>query len=181
MKTVNKFVLSCLILLFAFKGFSQNQDTITNPNEDIRVNKEFDENGNLIRYDSTYVYTWSSDSTMNFKHEKIMEMRKKMEEHMQKFFKNDSLIHRDFKHPFFDDTFFKDDFFEHDFFNNEFFKQMEKMMEGERFFRKEHNMKMHHDLDSLHKEFMKERKEYFRKRDSILRKHKRTQSNTVDI
>ncbi|MCB4234259.1 hypothetical protein LDL59_01710 [Kaistella anthropi] len=30
------------------------------PIEDIKVNKEYDENGNLIRYDSTYTYYYSN-------------------------------------------------------------------------------------------------------------------------
>lgn len=34
------------------------------PKEDIKVNKKFDEQGNLIQYDSTYTYNWSSDTTL---------------------------------------------------------------------------------------------------------------------
>ncbi len=30
------------------------------PKEDIKVNKEYDENGYLIRYDSTYTYYYSN-------------------------------------------------------------------------------------------------------------------------
>ena len=37
-----------------------------NPDEQIIINKEYDENGNLIQYDSTYIHHWSSDSTFNF-------------------------------------------------------------------------------------------------------------------
>ncbi len=36
------------------------------PQEKSIVNKEYDENGNLIQYDSTFVWQWNSDSTMNF-------------------------------------------------------------------------------------------------------------------
>ncbi len=36
------------------------------PDEQITVNKKYDENGNLVQYDSTYVHQWSSDSTLNF-------------------------------------------------------------------------------------------------------------------
>lgn len=43
---------------------AQNKDINKNqPKEDIKVNREFDEQGNLIRFDSTYTYNWSSDST----------------------------------------------------------------------------------------------------------------------
>lgn len=34
------------------------------PKEDIKVNKEYDEQGNLIRFDSIYTYNWSSDTTL---------------------------------------------------------------------------------------------------------------------
>jgi len=34
------------------------------PKEDIRVNREYDENGNLIKFDSIYSYNWSGDTTL---------------------------------------------------------------------------------------------------------------------
>lgn len=34
------------------------------PKEDIRVNREYDEKGNLIKFDSIYSYSYSSDSTL---------------------------------------------------------------------------------------------------------------------
>lgn len=40
------------------------------PQEKSTVKKEFDENGNLIQYDSTYVWQWNSDSTINFQMDK---------------------------------------------------------------------------------------------------------------
>ncbi|MGE5449325.1 MAG: hypothetical protein ACM3PR_13265, partial [Bacteroidales bacterium] len=36
----------------------------TKPKEDIRVNREYDEKGNLIKFDSVYSYSYSSDSTL---------------------------------------------------------------------------------------------------------------------
>lgn len=44
--------------------YSQNQQP-DDTDEKIIVNKEYDENGNLIKYDSTYIHQWSSDSTIN--------------------------------------------------------------------------------------------------------------------
>ena len=40
----------------------ENQDSLYNhiPQEKITVNKEYDKDGNLIRYDSTYSYSYSS-------------------------------------------------------------------------------------------------------------------------
>jgi hypothetical protein len=34
------------------------------PKEDIHVNREYDENGNLIKFDSAYSYSWLGDTTM---------------------------------------------------------------------------------------------------------------------
>ena len=34
------------------------------PQEKVTVNKEFDENGNMVRFDSTYVFSWSGDSLL---------------------------------------------------------------------------------------------------------------------
>ncbi len=54
-----------LLVLSANGLWAQKVDKLPkNPDEKITVNKEFDENGNLIGYDSTYVHTWSSDSSM---------------------------------------------------------------------------------------------------------------------
>ncbi len=63
-----KIVITVLILFSFFVGFSQqnakerHQDKTNQPQTDIKVNKEFDEKGNLIRYDSTYTYFYSSDN-----------------------------------------------------------------------------------------------------------------------
>ncbi len=38
---------------------------LNSPQEKVTVNKKFDENGNMTSFDSTYVYSWSSDSTLN--------------------------------------------------------------------------------------------------------------------
>ncbi len=46
--------------------FAQDLSDKNNPDEQIIVNKEYDENGNLTQYDSTYVQQWSSDSTIVF-------------------------------------------------------------------------------------------------------------------
>ncbi len=56
-----------LTSIFLFAGatfiFAQQADTTwNNPDEKITVNKEYDENGNLIRFDSTYVFEWHGDS-----------------------------------------------------------------------------------------------------------------------
>jgi len=188
MKTTNQIVFLICLLTIPFFSNSQN----------ISVQREYDKNGNLIRYDSTYVYSWSSDSTHHFfpdsaflKFSDIHEMRERMQEQMQHLFNRDSSVNKSFHHPFFSDEFFDKDFFDpqfnrRNFFNQdssrrEFFKNLEEMMEGHHFFRQEENKEMHKNLDSLHNEFMKERKEYFRKRDSIYRNHQKKKSDKIDI
>lgn len=45
---------------------AQDHKKNQSPDEQIIVNKQFDENGNMIGYDSTYIHQWSSDSTFQF-------------------------------------------------------------------------------------------------------------------
>lgn len=105
-----------LMMLF-FYSCMQAQEPTKNQNANepkvhIDVNKEFDEQGNVTRYDSTYVWTWSSDGN-------IQQMPDSMLQQMMKewnmpgfdmfandpFFNlNDSLMMNPFGNmPFFDD------------------------------------------------------------------------------
>lgn len=56
-----------LALLFGFQlqmtAQKSKSDEVA-PKEDIRVNREYDENGNLIKFDSIYSYSWSGDTTL---------------------------------------------------------------------------------------------------------------------
>ncbi|PKQ66092.1 hypothetical protein BZG01_12075 [Labilibaculum manganireducens] len=193
-----KYVFFVLILLFSLSGFPQNNNKKTKPNEDIKVNKEFDKDGNLIRYDSTYVYTWSSDSCQQITPDSafhnfsdIHEMRKKMQEQLEHFLNQDSSGNNQFHHPFFNEDFFNDDFFDPQSFNNDFFsrdsshndilQKMEKIMEEHMYFSKGHNEKMDRNLDSLHNDFMKKQKRYFQQRDSIYWKHRNDKSKSIDL
>jgi len=56
-----------LALIFGFQWTMTAQKSKLNPTapkEDIRVNREYDENGNLIKFDSLYSYSWSGDSLL---------------------------------------------------------------------------------------------------------------------
>jgi hypothetical protein len=57
-----------LVLLVLTAGFlsTNAQQKKTQPEEKSIVNKEFDEDGNLIKYDSTFVRSWSGDSAFQF-------------------------------------------------------------------------------------------------------------------
>ncbi len=74
------------------------------PDEQIIVNKKYDESGNLIEFDSTYVKQWSSDSAFHFgfKSDSILQQWNfRGIEHFFNDFLNDSAFgHRlDPKHP----------------------------------------------------------------------------------
>ncbi|WP_282125209.1 hypothetical protein [Marinifilum flexuosum] len=203
MKNINKILFSIGILLLTFTAFGQNTESKNLPKKDLKVNKEYDEDGNLIRYDSSYVYSWSSDSTKQFFNDSAffnqMDMNrvhKRMQEQLSRFFGSDSMRQKNNKHPFFSDDFFKDDFFGNDFFDskmfrrnfhqadssrNDFFKELEEMMKNRRQFRQEHNSKMQRELDSLRNDFLEQRREYYQKRDSIYRKHNGMHNKTIDL
>lgn len=56
-----------LALLFGFQlqmTAQKSESDEVAPKEDIRVNREYDENGNLIKFDSIYSYSWSGDTTL---------------------------------------------------------------------------------------------------------------------
>lgn len=64
---MKRVVIYLAILIFtAVQVEAQEQKRNQNPDEQITVNKKYDENGNLIQFDSTYVRRWSSDTTMQF-------------------------------------------------------------------------------------------------------------------
>ncbi|TNJ42440.1 hypothetical protein KFZ70_14800 [Tamlana fucoidanivorans] len=102
MKTLKYMPLFCLLLFFNCSG--QNKDSKAkngnSPDENISVNKEYDEHGNLIKYDSIYSYSYSS----NGKTPDSLKLK------FQKHFNS---------HSFFNDAFF-DDFFQKDSISNHF-------------------------------------------------------------
>jgi len=82
-------------------------DTSYRPQVDVRVNKKYDEKGNLIQYDSTYSYYYTSpptsknsirsDSVFNiFKIPLRNDYRGLLDDNMNSIFFNDSLFKYDF-------------------------------------------------------------------------------------
>lgn len=60
------FLLIVVSLLLTMGTKAQKTDQKQNlPQEKSTVKKEFDDKGNLIRFDSTYTYTWSGDTALN--------------------------------------------------------------------------------------------------------------------
>ncbi len=88
------------------------------PKENVKVTKEFDENGNLIRYDSVYTYFYSNTKTA----QNPEEIMKYLEEIEQRFkFPGQSIFDQFFN----DDEFFFKNFYS-DFYNKEIIKDFQK-------------------------------------------------------
>ena len=106
-----------LVLLVLTAGFlsANAQQKQTKPEEKSIVNKEYDENGNLITYDSTLVWSWSGDSAFQFEFPMNDFFTGKDFPGFGEMF-SDSVFAKHFNHPFFD---FKQ------FDNDEFFGQFE--------------------------------------------------------
>jgi hypothetical protein len=88
------------------KDSNQQRDSANNPKVSVRVNRKYDSKGNLIRFDSTYSFRYSSrgnDSSMtsldtifrNFKSDFPFEWKTGFEN----FFMTDSLARYDFLNP----------------------------------------------------------------------------------
>lgn len=108
----------CLCLVGFFDTALGQQDSI-NPNIDIRVNKEYDENGNIISYDSVYSYSYSSadDAFLSlFNDSMLLDFS---------FFPDnpDFFFHHPMEHFKSVDSMYFDSIFFHDFFGDGFFFQ----------------------------------------------------------
>ncbi|HZL08440.1 MAG TPA: hypothetical protein VFC65_00465 [Prolixibacteraceae bacterium] len=59
------FLLFILTMCFFLHSSAQKKDQKAKvPKEDIKVNREYDEQGKLIKFDSIYSYSWSGDTTL---------------------------------------------------------------------------------------------------------------------
>jgi hypothetical protein len=83
------------------------------PIEDIRVNKEYDENGNLIRFDSTYTYYYSNIENNPALEDSIFKNFRKMFSETYPFSNK----------PYFNELFFQDSLLMYDFYNHDFFTE----------------------------------------------------------
>lgn len=92
---------------------TEEKNIVEQPKGTWKVDKEFDENGNLIRYDS--IYTWSSSN--KFDKLSSIERDSLMQSFKSRFFTNYS----GFENQGFEDVFSQDSLFSKRFFNNDFF------------------------------------------------------------
>ncbi|MFD1314913.1 hypothetical protein [Namhaeicola litoreus] len=96
----------------------KDNSMVQGPKGSWEVNKEFDENGNLIRYDS--IYSWSSGNLGNLS---TIERDSLIQSFKSRFFTNFSgLKNQGFEDLFSDDSLFSKQFFDDDFFESDFGK-----------------------------------------------------------
>lgn len=86
---------------------------VEQPKGSWKVDKEFDDDGNLIRYDS--IYSWSSNGKLD--NLSTVDKDSLLQSFKLRFFKNFS----DFENNGFDDVFSKDSLFSKHYFNDDFF------------------------------------------------------------
>ena len=92
------------------------------PNTHVSVNKEFDDNGNLIRYDSTYSYFYSNIKDDTLLEDSILNAFKEHFNHQYNFSTQSF-----FNNLFFEDSLLFYDFYKDEFFSNRFQQNMEFM------------------------------------------------------
>lgn len=125
--SLKKHVFS-LFVLFALTACSfaqkpQIPNTENQPKVNINVNKQFDENGNIVRYDSTYSWSWSNMEE-NFSDSVFSQIFPKSNflwnNHLSEF-DIDSLFFYRFSLPLFNDSFLNFDIDREmkDFFNKQ--------------------------------------------------------------
>ncbi len=111
------------------------------PKVEVKVNKEYDENGNIIRYDSTYVWSYTNttgDSNYVEIDSLMSQFRPFMQDHFPLTFPgfdNDWMLN---------DTMFYDKFLGPDYFMNRWQSEMERMNQTIR------------EMDSLRERFLNE-------------------------
>ncbi|MBL7913338.1 MAG: hypothetical protein JNJ41_19905 [Bacteroidia bacterium] len=115
------------------KGTEQ-VDSLNKPKIDVKVNKQYDKNGKMIKYDSTYSYVYSGKSGKNMRadNDSIFNQFRSyfninssdlFEKHNQNIFFNDSL----FKYDFFNDDYFQKRFELNKDMFSQFFWQMDSL------------------------------------------------------
>lgn len=133
MKRISILFIAVTIILISCNGQEkQNKndklsDVHDAPKENIKVNKEYDKDGNLIRYDSTYTYFYSKIKNDTIAEDSIFNNFKNMFKLKYPF-----LHRKSFNELFFEDSLMKYDFYKKDFFTERFlrnFKKAEKMFQ----------------------------------------------------
>jgi hypothetical protein len=129
---------------------SASRDSLTKPKVNIRVNRRYDDKGNMIGFDSTYSSFYSNVEGDTLKMDSLMQS-------FDTYFKRNrpSFFDNNFNNLFFGDSTRYPDFFHNDYFlkryelNDEYLRQTMKQMDSikNRFFSEQHlNRKDPRDL-----------------------------------
>lgn len=121
---MKKYLLFIILLFLTTSCNAQNKidrktehENTIEPKENIIVNKEYDENGNLIRFDSTYSYFYSN-----------LDSNSTLEGNAFKYFQEDFFnSFPNIQKPLLDDMFFEDSLLTYDFYKNDFFSKRFEM------------------------------------------------------
>ena len=119
MKQIIASLFLSVAVLSGCKG-QNNEETnksINQPQTEVTVNKEYDENGNVIRYDSTYSYYYSNIDGDYLLEDSIISNFK---DYFNKNFGFPSS-------PFFDEFFIQDSLMQYNLFNNDIFLEMDSI------------------------------------------------------
>lgn len=138
-RTMKKYILLLVLALFSIGCNSQENKTKKEeakeaensinkePKGTWKVDKEYDEHGNLIRYDS--IYSWSSNN--KFDGLSPLDKDSLIQSFKSRFFTDfSSFKNEEFKHIFSQDSLFSNRFFNDDFFGSSFgkdFMDIDKM------------------------------------------------------
>ena len=161
MKKLGLLIIGTIIGVFPV--FAQNEKNIAPPDEQIIVNKQFDENGNMIGYDSTYINSWSSDSSYHFNFDDNFGSSRfpDISQFLNDFFSDSSNFHSTLPPDFYFSPFNDDSFFGNlnpSFSDTAFINQFNFKMDSLQNFR--HNF-VFPDMQLLHKQMQ----DHFRKFD----------------
>lgn len=109
-----------------------HEDSLAKPRIDVKVNRQYDDKGNIVKFDSTYSYFYSSPKgSMHLGNDSVFSSFRSffeknypnlMDSHTNSIFFNDSL----FKYDFFNDDYFQKRFE----LNNKMFENMYKQMDS---------------------------------------------------
>jgi hypothetical protein len=121
------------------KGEVAKTDTSNKPDINVKVNKQFDDKGNLIKYDSTYSYYYSGPKGP------LRSGNDSVYSGFRSFFEKNypDVISRHNRNIFFNDSLFKYDFFNDDYFQKRF-ELNEKMFEN-----------IYQQMDSIKRDYLK--------------------------
>lgn len=122
---------ACLTLILAFILFSSsgaqnklkdnNKINAENPHEEVKVNKKYDEKGNLIAFDSVYTYYYSNIEDDTLQMDSLLS-------DFNFYFDNMYGNNNSWDNLFEPDSVFHSNFFSNDFFEDQFLQQNQQML-----------------------------------------------------